>query len=363
MIKILHGADFHLDSPLDSLSPEKAASRRGELRDAVKRMIDLSLQEEIDIILLSGDLFDTTGPFAETCRMLISAFSRAKARIFISPGNHDWYGLLSPYRLEKWPENVHVFKESAIEAVALPELGVTVYGAAFTSPTGVNSMLDGFCADGDGIKLMTLHGSLGGAEERYNPITEQQIAHSGLTYLALGHTHDFSGKMTAGKTDYAYPGCIEGRGFDETGDKGVIIGEISENATALKFVPLCRRRYRRLELDITERDPSMVLAGAIDCPEDIYRVYLKGEADAPDLRALNAEFGDKVYYLELRDATHVKKDIWLEAGGVSLRGVYLEKLRAAYDGAGEAEKERLDLAVRFALAALDKGERPGGEGN
>ncbi len=81
MPKILHAADFHLDSPFDSLSPEKAAARRGALSDAVIRMIDLSLQEKVDVILLSGDLFDTTGPFAETGRMLIAAFSRAKARI------------------------------------------------------------------------------------------------------------------------------------------------------------------------------------------------------------------------------------------------------------------------------------------
>ena len=71
----------------------------------------------------------------------------------------------------------------------------------------------------------------------------------------------------AGQTAWAYCGCPEGRGFDETGDKGVLVGEVSPGEAKLEFVPLCKRRYREITVDVTGKAPAAALREAL--PADI----------------------------------------------------------------------------------------------
>ena len=49
MLKIIHGADFHLDSPFAGLTPERAARRRGEQRDLLNRLAELARETGADL--------------------------------------------------------------------------------------------------------------------------------------------------------------------------------------------------------------------------------------------------------------------------------------------------------------------------
>ena len=66
MIKIIHGADFHLDSPFSGLTPERAAQRRGEQRELLDRLAALAREKQADLVLLAGDLLDSERVFRET---------------------------------------------------------------------------------------------------------------------------------------------------------------------------------------------------------------------------------------------------------------------------------------------------------
>ena len=92
---------------------------------------------------------------------------------------------------------------------------------------------------------MCVHGDTAPQSE-YGPLSPAEIETSGLDYLALGHVHQYSGLRRAGETFWAYPGCPEGRGFDELGEKGVLWLEVEKGRTEAEFVPLCRRRYQIL---------------------------------------------------------------------------------------------------------------------
>ena len=241
-VKVLHGADFHMDSAFDSLPEDKAAQRRREQRELLGRICETANSKGADIMLLSGDLFDSSVSYFETYEALISALAGVRAEVFISPGNHDYFCPKSPYSFLKFPDNVHIFKTPMISSFELPQLGCRVYGAGFNAPRCM-PLLSGFSASDDGlINIMTIHGDLGG--EQYNHISEEDIASSGLDYLALGHTHTFSGVKRAGRTSYAYPGCPEGRGFDETGRKGVLFGTVDRGSADLEFIPMGGRQYR-----------------------------------------------------------------------------------------------------------------------
>lgn len=361
MPKIIHAADFHLDSPFAALTSELSRQRRRECRALPSRLAKLAEQEGAELVLLSGDLFDSELTYRETLETLIDALKAMRVPVFIAPGNHDFYSARSPYAALDWPENVHIFRTNAVERVVLDELETVVYGAAFTSPVQERSLLDGFSAggeDGAYTRVMVLHGDLAGVEPRYDPLTRTQIAACGVDYLALGHTHAFSGVQHEGNTFFAYPGCPEGRGFDETGDKGVLCGTVTRGEVALHFVPLAGRRYRILSANVTDCSPEDVLDAVLlpDTAQDLCRVLLTGEADERgiDLAALHERFASRCFYLELRDQTRLRQDVWARAEEDSLRGLFLRDLRAQLEQTNdEAERQRITQAARFGLAALD----------
>ena len=358
MLKFIHGADFHMDSAFGALTARQAAGRRRESRELGFRLANYVNQNGIDLVLLAGDLFDSASAFRETGEQLAEALGQMEAKVFIAPGNHDWAGPGSPWMRIGWPENVYVFREGCLAAVDLPEWNLTVHGAAFTAPEQAESFLAGFRAPEDGrVHIGVLHGEIDPPEARYGPIEKEEIAASGLHYLALGHIHKRTEPLWFGKTLCAWPGCIEGRGFDELGEKGLYQGTIGEHGRiSLEFVPFAQRRYEILEVDVTGCSPRSAVEAAL--PEDtarhLYRVILTGETGegGADVRGLQEALADRFYALEIRDRTHMKEDIWARAEEDSLRGLFLRELRQR-QAQSEAEREIIDQAARFGLAALD----------
>ena len=361
MVKILHAADFHLDSAFGALGEEQARQRRQESRKLVECLVEFANEQAVDLLLLAGDLFDSDDIFGQTGEDLALALGRLKGHAVIAPGNHDYYDPAGAYGRILWPENVHVFTEDALTKFDFPQYDCTVYGAAFTGPSVPDgSVLDGFTAPDDGrVHLLVLHGDLGGKNGPYRPLSEEQLAATGADYAALGHQHAFSGLHRAGDTYYAYPGCIEGRGFDETGEKGVLCGTVSPGRAALQFVPFGRRRYEILTVDVTDSEPLAAVSAALprDTEQDIYRILLAGETEEPiRLERLRQELADRFYALEFRDQTRMKQDIWARCGDDSLRGLFLQKMRQAYDTADDENRRKIEQAVRFGLAAMDNRE-------
>ena len=358
MLKVLHGADFHLDSPFSGLKPDAAARRRGEQRELLARLTDLAREREADLVLLSGDLLDGDLVFRETVQALARALGEIPCPVFLAPGNHDWYGPQSPYAALEWPGNVHLFTGPELGAVRLPELGCTVWGAAFCAPRQSASPLRGFHAPAEGVQLAVLHGEVA-AQGDYGPISEEDIAASGLDYLALGHVHQYSGLRRAGETFWAYPGCPEGRGFDELGEKGVLWLEVEKGRTEAEFVPLCRRRYQILSVDLTgQADPAAAVLAALppQTGEDIYRLLLPGERglEGLDLGELERELSPRFWGLTLRDHTRAARALWERKGEDTLTGLFLREMEGRCQA--EPENEAVQLAVRFGLAALEHGE-------
>ena len=356
-MRILHAADLHLDSAFAGLAEEKAALLRQESRDILRRLGGWATDHAVDVLLLSVDLFDSDRMYSQTARTLAQALARFRGRIFLSPGNHDFYAPGSGYDAVDWPENVHIFTSRRPQTVLLRSLNASVTGAAFTSAEEWEPF-DGASFSGDDapIRLGVLHGEVTRGESKYRAIPPAEIEKTNLTYLALGPVHRCAGVQRAGNTAYAYPGCLPGRGFDETGDKGFLYGEITPEKVELEFIPFAPRRYQSVTADITDRDPADAVRQALDpdCGQDICRVLLTGSRrENFSLSALTSELSGLCAALELTDETYPEEDVWARCGEDSLRGLFLQNLRARYDGADEDEKRQLLQAARFGLAALD----------
>lgn len=363
-MRIIHAADFHLDSPFDALTPEQAVERRAEQRRILDRLVDLAHSTRAEVVLLPGDLLDGDRVYQETIEALSRALGQMQIPIFIAPGNHDYYTHRSPYAVHMWPDNVHIFRSGQMESVELPELNAVVYGAAFTSDGRGDSLLRGFTAPEDGrLHLMVLHADVDSQQgSRYCPVSTEDIAASHLDYLALGHIHTCSGVQYAGGVPWAYSGCPEGRGFDELGVKGVLCGEVQCGGKAdLTFVPLCQRQYHIYDLTVTAEDTvETIAAQALShaAPKDLVRFVLNGESgpDGVDLTALQERCAGFFYSVVFRDKTRVSRDLWSRAGEENLTGLFLRCMQARLGGADEEQASLLQKATRFGLAALENRE-------
>lgn len=371
-MRLLHSSDFHLDAPLTGLSTEKSARRRRELREIPARLAKLARDEGVDMVFLPGDLFDGERVYPETIRALAGALEDMAVPVFIAPGNHDYYHERSPYAAP-WPDNVHIFTTPELQAVELLEINCVVHGCAFTARHREDDPLAGFTAPDDGrLHLLCVHGEVG-LTGNYAPIDPKSLERCGAAYAALGHIHAVGSGKT-GKTLWAYPGCPEGRGFDELGPKGALLVSFGENdrlgvtsldgppmrpidlgtqPVAARFVPVCKRQYRIETVDVGD------FAAALPAGEspDLVRLILAGESrDTPDLTALTALAAPHFFHVELRDRTTFPADLWARGSEDSLTGLFLREMRARLEAADESEKNTLLLAARFGLAALEGGE-------
>lgn len=341
MIRILHAADLHLDSPFSGLNPEQAAERRRLQRQLPGKIVDLANEGGCDLLLLAGDVFDGARVCPETVEALRQAFARCRARIFIAPGNHDWYHDRSPWALAQWPEQVHVFTGPA-EAVELPDLGCRVWGGGFTAAECREGLPR---VEGGPLQIGVFHGDPETAGP-YRAISRRDLESCGLDYLALGHIHRTCLPRQLGRTWYGWPGAAMGRGFDECGVRGVLRVELDRGRCESEFLPLPGPRYEKLTVTYgeTPRLPS-------DSKHVICRLTVTGEADSPDFEALYAALAPKFLALDLRDETTPVRDLWETAGDGTLRGLALELLKNSGDPAAE-------LAARYVLAALEGRDAP-----
>ncbi len=412
MLTILHAADFHLDSPFRSLPPREAQTRRADQRKTLEQLRDLALERRVDLVLLAGDLFDSREIFPETLEALARVLGQLPCPVVIAPGNHDYYDTKSPYSQPIWPENVHIFTSEAVSSFSFPELETVVYGCAFTSPYREDDPLAGFSAPKNGgISLGIYHADVA-KQSRYAPIAPESLAKSGLTYVALGHVHARSGLQGGSPAEgrgtsvltrsglqggvpaegrgtsvltqsgpqaeeqvtsvharsglqgegtyWAYPGCPQGRGFDELGDRGVYLVQVSgPGQVELEFVPLSGPRYRELEADLTGREPIGAVREALaDCENDYVRLTLTGEAEALDLSALRGLGEGLCRVLELRDETARPRNVWERMDEDTLTGHFLREMAARLEAAAPEERGLVEAALRYGLAALEGREEP-----
>lgn len=359
MIRILHAADLHLDSPFAALSPEQAAQRRAEQRELLRRLAEECDRLGCQLLLLAGDLFDSDSIYRETAELLREILGSIHARVFIAPGNHDPFSPASPYASLQWPDNVHIFRSGTIESVRLPEPGVTVYGAAFTEPRQ-GPLLSGFRSEERILSsVMVIHGTLDDADAFYNPISEAQILESGLDYLALGHVHRREIRKI-GKTTVANPGCAMGRGFDETGPKGALYVELDGSECRVEPVDLGGRRYESLSVRV-DGDPLEAVEAVLpkQTERDVYRITLTGSCTAESVRNAQAVLAPRFYALELIDRTLPPRSLWEDAAEDSLKGVFLRSLKECYDAAEDEDGRRLAAdAAALGLALMEGREVP-----
>ena len=367
-VRILHCADLHFDTPFKELDKDISDISKEELLEVFKNIIDLCIKEKVEVLLIAGDVFDNLTVNKSTLFFISEQINRIKhIRVFISPGNHDPYNNLSFYEMINWSDNVYIFNV-VMESKEVENLNLVVWGAGFKNNYQDNTLIKENFIDKSKINIMIIHGEIAGGNSinKYNPIYENDIYNSNIDYLALGHRHTFSGFIKRGKTTYAYSGCPQGRGFDEEGEKGVIIGDVYLGGTNLKFYPICKRRYITKEINITGSntydDIINIIINKLDkdlIDENFYKIILTGELREDfyiNENIIKERLKDKFYYIKVINNTSIYIDLDEVSSDYSIKGKFVAKILERLKNAEGEDREVLKLALKLGIQSLSKEE-------
>lgn len=325
MIKFIHTADIHLDSPLKGLEVHEDApveEIRGATRRAFDNLIDLAMQEAVDFILIAGDLYDgdwkdyNTGLFF-AARM--GRLARAGIKVFIVSGNHDAASQIT--RAMPLPDNVTFFSTAKPQSVILDDLGVILHGQSYARRAVTEKLARHYPRnDSNYLNIGLLHTSLTGRDghESYAPCTVDELTSKGYDYWALGHVHQQ--EIVSRDPWIVFPGNIQGRHIKETGAKGATL--VTVEAGRITAV-------EARELDVLRWAVCRVDLSACETLDHVYDKVRKGverELDQADGKPLalrlvltgkclvHAQLLDRTAQLteEFRGIAVGFGDVWLE---------------------------------------------------
>lgn len=257
MFRFIHTADTHLDSPLRGLEAHEDApidEIRGATRRAFESLVDMAIEEEVDFVLIAGDLYDgdwkdyNTGLFFAG---QIGRLEKAGVKVFTISGNHDAASQIT--KTMPLPSNVTRFSPKKPQSVALDDLGVIIHGQSYSTRAVTDNLsLQYPQHDSNYFNIGLLHTSLTGREghENYAPCTLDDLKSKGYEYWALGHIH--KREVVSEDPMILFPGNIQGRHIKETGSKGATLVTVEEG----RIVKIEERELDVLRWSICDVDLS-----------------------------------------------------------------------------------------------------------
>ncbi|WP_125768379.1 DNA repair exonuclease [Lapidilactobacillus wuchangensis] len=370
MTKIVQMSDVHLGFAYAGLTDRhRQQQRQQDLWQTFLNALAYCQKIDAQLLLIPGDLFDTPNPDAALVQDVQDAFRKiAPIKVVIATGNHDFAYAGSCWdEPQKWPANVHLFT-GTWSKLDFPDWQITIWGAGFTAPYAKISLLKPVTPQTNHWQIGVLHGDAFTPESSpYDPLTAEQIANSGLNWLALGHIHKRI-QNQVGATAYAYAGTPEGHGFDEQGPKGVLVLDFIPGQTTptVTFQPLAQRQYEELSVDLTGLNSNSEAAAKIetmlaekygpDYQRHLYKIHLTGALPTTALiteAGLTAQLS--VFDLRLRNETHLAIDYQQLAQLDTLAGNFTKKVLAKIDQAhNDQEKAQAQLALDLGLRAFQE---------
>lgn len=359
-MRIIHCADIHLDSKLSAnLEGEKRKKRRGEILDSFVYMVEYAAQNGVEAILIAGDLFDTgsiTKTTAGVVRKLIG--DNPDIAFYYLKGNHDVYSFL--HGMEGEYPNLYLF-EDKWTYYNLSE-GIVLSGVELNADNS-RDVYDSLVIDPGRFNIVMLHGQANAysAGDKTEIINFSVLKNRAIDYLALGHVHSFQQGMLDKRGSYCYPGCLEGRGFDECGVHGFVVADIDEDAHCMQteFIPWGQRRIYEITADVTDCKTAsdclhrirQSLAENEVTEKDMVRVIMRGEVEEDadtNEEYICSRMTDEYFFVKVINKTTLKIDINKYANDISLKGEFIRLV--TQDGSlGEEEKAEI---IRTGLMAL-----------
>lgn len=388
-MKLIHCADLHLDSRLNThLGREQARRRRDELLRNFERLAGYAEENGVEAVLIAGDLFDRDMVSALAKSTVLSVIAaHPQIRFYYLRGNHD----KGDYTDSSRPRNLFLFgnrwkswQEGADGRIMITGIELTRENVSYALSTlrlepGLFNIImlhgqetGGTAAAAPALSAVRPESSPSDAYTDYAvpsghstyavPISIRALKGKGIDYLALGHVHSYKYAELDSRGVYCYPGCLEGRGFDESGPHGFVLLDIDEKKLrfSARFVPFARRTLYAVDVDVTGCRSTAQINDLIrdalqseSCTEkDMVDITIRGELDVDcetDPDYLRTDLEARFFFARLHDETTFRIDAEDYLHDESLRGEFV-RLVMADDSIPEEEKTEV---IRCGFQAMD----------
>ncbi len=362
-MKLIHCADLHLDSKLHThLDRDRAKLRRDELLRNFERLAQYASENGVEAVLIAGDLFDRDNVSALTRNTVLSVIeANPQIRFYYLRGNHDLGDCLANTGSDAGGAlpNLFLFGNRWKTFYEGKEGLIAITGMELTRENST-SALASLRTDSSRFNIVMLHGQESAG--RTGDISLSALRGRGIDYLALGHIHAYKKAPLDSRGIYCYPGCLEGRGFDECGPHGFVLLEIDERTGGMedRFIPFARRSLYDLRTDVTGclttaqmKDLMEDTLHASECTErDMVSMTLCGQLDVDcekDLGYLRMNLEQEFFFARLQDATELRIHAEDYLYDESLRGEFVRLVMA--DPAVSPE-DKADV-IRWGFKAMD----------
>lgn len=328
VLRFLHAADLHLDSPLRGLKryPHMPHDEIGQAtRRALDKLVETALAQNVAFVILAGDLYDGAWKGAATGLYMAAALgrlTRAGIDIVTVSGNHDADSVIA--RRLPLPEGVYSFPSDRPATHKLEKWRVALHGQSFADRHVPHDMTRDFPPPVPGwLNIGVLHTSLTGSKDHatYAPCTVEGLCAKGYDYWALGHVHKFA--IVHENPWIVYPGVLQGRHARETGPCGGVIVEAQDGRIiSVERAYFDSVRWAEVRINLEDISDGRGFAGRARAEFEkamrladgrllVARVILEGATPLhgklggweEDLRAVAAALGDRLALEKLRDET------------------------------------------------------------
>ncbi len=362
MVRLLHTADIHLGRKFTSLG-SKGKEQREQVRATFKKVVSLTRDEKVDIVLIAGDLFDSNQPPQRDIQLALEQFkllAEANIPVCLVPGTHDCFDTDSVYRKVDFTRecpNVTIFKESNWSAREFPHLDLTVYGRPNLSNRSSQSPLQGLERQTSSrFHVAIAHGSMdiGSIEPDDHVFTLEEIRKSGMDYIALGHWHRPSTCSEKDPTAW-YSGPPELLSLDQQEPGQVLLVTITDSdKISVERKTVGRRRCQESVIDISSMTTFDLKNAIADgaTTDLVRRVVLKGlRSDDLDIDYLWQELSDEFFHLDIDDRSYTS--ITEYEGEHLIIAKFVQLMKAEIERREGEDKKIAEQALQLGVRLLE----------
>lgn len=346
-MKFIHAADLHIGSAFSYLKDDKKIKRSQELTDSFSRLVKYAKENDIKCILLSGDIFDKDDVLKSEKDYFYSIIKEnSQISFYYLRGNHDLNNQYNRFDIK----NLYMFSEEwktyVIEDVAVSGIEI--------NSTNYLSYYDNLLLDPNKFNIVMLHGQINNTITKTIDIDIKRLENKNINYLALGHVHKYQENNFDYRGIYVYPGCLEGRGFDEIGQKGFVVYDTKTKQK--DFVSFSKRLIIEKVIDISnsnnEYEAVVLIKKEIEdvSNDSLLRIVITGKVNYdifPLKERVFNELENKFFYLEVLNKAIQSFDLSNYENDISLRGEFVRNVLKNENLSEEKKSEIISLGLKL----------------
>ena len=357
-MKFIHVSDIHI-----GMSPDPtmfwSEDRANDIKETFSNVIAKCKDEEADLLLISGDLFNHQ-PVTSELEYVNNLFKTIPdTQVAIIAGSSDHIKQSSPILNFNFADNVYYFFDKTDFTFKVLRKSIVIHGFSYYSLEDTSPIINSIHPEDDkSIHILLAYGG----DSNHCPFDLNELEKENFSYIALGSNHNHE-EVIENRAYYA--GSPEPLSANDVGEHGIIIGEINDTTKrvqSLRFEKMARVSYLPITIKIngssSEEDiVEFVVRDVLKLgAQNIFKIKITGLRN-PDLEITREMFSQKIRISDIIDNSTPKYDfvkLSMEHPQ-DMIGAFIRKMTSNSE-LTEIEKRALYLGTHALIKTIDKSE-------